>query len=97
LRIVYMTHARLGRANHEYNQSMSVNHEQTTSKLGLERPNPAKLEMAISRQPMLLLVVPIFLPRAVIVVTVIVTAMQKMSHPVSSLRPRPDIALECIC
>jgi hypothetical protein len=32
-----------------------------------------------------------------IVVTVVVTAMQRMSHPVSSLRPPPDIALECIC
>ncbi len=35
--------------------------------------------------------------RKPIVVTVVVTAMQRMSHPVSSLRPPPDIALECIC
>ena len=30
-------------------------------------------------------------------VTMVVTTMQRMSHPVSSLRPPPDIALECIC
>jgi hypothetical protein len=32
-----------------------------------------------------------------IVVAVVVTAMQTMRHPVRSLRPPPDIALECIC
>ncbi len=32
-----------------------------------------------------------------IVVTVVVTALKRMSHPVSSLRPPPNIALECIC
>ena len=35
--------------------------------------------------------------RKTIVVIVGVTTMQRMSHPVSSLRPPPDIALECIC
>ena len=35
--------------------------------------------------------------RKPIAVTVVVTAMQRMSRPVSSLRPPPDIALECIC
>ena len=34
--------------------------------------------------------------RKTIVVIVVVTTMQRMSHPVSSLRPPPDIALECI-
>ena len=31
-----------------------------------------------------------------IVIAMVVTAMQTMSHPVSSLCPPPDIALECI-
>ena len=35
--------------------------------------------------------------RKPIAVTVVVTAMQRMSRPVSSLRPPPDIALECTC
>jgi hypothetical protein len=30
------------------------------------------------------------------VIAMVVTAMQTMSHPVSSLCPPPDIALECI-
>ena len=32
-----------------------------------------------------------------IVIAMVVTAMQAMSHPVRSLCPPPDIALECIC
>jgi hypothetical protein len=32
-----------------------------------------------------------------IVVAVIITTMQRMSHPVRSPRPPPNIALECIC
>ena len=32
-----------------------------------------------------------------IVNAMVVTAMQTMSHPMRSLRPPPDIALECIC
>ena len=34
LRMVYMTHALIRRANHKQTQSVSVNHEQTMSKLG---------------------------------------------------------------
>ena len=32
-----------------------------------------------------------------VVVAVVVTAMQTMSHPVKSLSSHPDIALQCIC
>ena len=49
----------------------------------------------------------VVLPRAVnpffvqgskpIVIAMIVTTMQKMSHPLGLLRPPPNIAPECIC
>ena len=29
--------------------------------------------------------------------TMVVTTMQRMSHSARSLRPPPDIALECVC
>ena len=35
LRMVYMTHALIRRANHEQTKTVSVNHEQTKSKLGI--------------------------------------------------------------